>query len=150
MAEKYFNRREAEKLLPMIEPWLEEARIRKQRIEALDKALSQAAARIMALGGSRPPYAELAKKRTERDQCATQVKQAVAQIQETGCLVKDLDEGLIDFPSLREGEEVYLCWKLGEGRIEYWHGIHEGFARRKPLGKAEPPAEPPAGKGRVQ
>ena len=55
------------------------------------------------------------------------------QIQAAGVLVKDLDQGLLDFPSLREGEEILLCWHVGEGDIKYWHGLEEGFAGRKPI-----------------
>ena len=53
--------------------------------------------------------------------------------QALGVLVKDLDRGLVDFPALRDGEEVLLCWQVGEGEIAYWHGLEEGFAGRKPL-----------------
>ncbi len=53
----------------------------------------------------------------------------------------------MDFPSLREGEEVYLCWKLGEERIGYWHGIEEGFAGRKPLDESPAEEEPPNRRG---
>jgi len=149
MAEKYFNRREAEELLPVIESCLEQARERKQKMDHLDEELSQAASRVMILGGSIPPYSDLAKKRAEHEQSKAKVMEAVNKIQETGCLVKDLDEGLVDFPSLREGEEVYLCWKLGEERIEFWHRIHEGFAGRKPLDDSKPD-EPPPRRSRVQ
>ena len=55
------------------------------------------------------------------------------QIEESGCVVKDLDIGLIDFPAMLGEQQVFLCWKLGEPRIEYWHGVHEGFAGRKPI-----------------
>jgi hypothetical protein len=48
-------------------------------------------------------------------------------------VVKDLDTGLLDFPAILNDEEVYLCWRLGEDRIRFYHGIHEGFAGRKPL-----------------
>jgi hypothetical protein len=54
-------------------------------------------------------------------------------IDAAGAQIKSLEEGLLDFPSRREGELVLLCWKLGEGEIEYWHGVDEGFAGRKPL-----------------
>ncbi len=148
MAEKYFNRQEAEGLLPMIGHCLEQARDQKRRIEHLEQELSQAAARIMVLGGSIPPHTELTKKKVELDRFAAQLQEAVSKIQQTGCVVKDLDQGLVDFPSLLEGEEVYLCWKLGEKRIEYWHGIHEGFAGRKPLDDSTPD-EPPPGHPRV-
>jgi hypothetical protein len=57
----------------------------------------------------------------------------VAGIHEVGALVKDLDRGLIDFPAQREGEDVLLCWHVGEAQIEYWHGPDEGFSGRKPL-----------------
>ena len=55
------------------------------------------------------------------------------QVQSFGCLIKDLDVGLIDFPTLYRGEEVYLCWKLGEDGIEFWHGVSEGFRGRKKI-----------------
>lgn len=133
MAEKYFKLEEAQELLPTIGPCLEQARDQKRQIDGLDAELAQAASRIMALGGSIPPHAELGKKRAERDRFVTKFQEAVSKITETGCLIKDLDQGLVDFPSILKGEEVYLCWKLGEEQIEFWHGIDEGFAGRKPL-----------------
>ncbi len=135
--------------MPAIQSCLGQARELKQRMEKLDVELSQAAARIMLLGGSIPPHADLAKKKAEREKAASRVLEAVNKIQETGCLVKDLDEGLIDFPTLLKGEEVYLCWKLGEKRIGYWHGIEEGFAGRKPLDDSTTD-EPPSGRQQVQ
>jgi hypothetical protein len=50
-----------------------------------------------------------------------------------GCLVKDLDTGLVDFLALREGEPVFLCWQLGEPRITHWHTVEGGFAGRQPI-----------------
>ena len=146
MAEKYFSRREAEELLPMIEPQVKEARRQKQQIDALKEELSKAASRIMVLGGSSPPYAELARRKMESDQAMQQLQETINKIQESGCVVKDLDLGLVDFPSLMKGEEVYLCWKLGEEHIGFWHGMEEGFSGRKPLqesGPEEPPSRPP-------
>jgi hypothetical protein len=149
MADKYFNREEAEELLPLIEHCLRQALDSKQQVEGLDRELAQASARIMVLGGSLPAYGKLSATREQRGKLVSQLQEAVNQIQETGCLVKDLDEGLVDFPTLREGEEVYLCWKLGEERILYWHGIEEGFAGRKPL-EDEASDESPSGPERVQ
>ncbi|MBI1941261.1 MAG: DUF2203 domain-containing protein [Acidobacteria bacterium] len=147
MSDKYFDRREAEELLPMIEKCLEQARACKEKVEACDLDLSRAAARIMVLGGSIPPFSSLAEKRTKRERSVTKLQEEVNRIQETGCVRKDLDEGLVDFPSLMKGEEVFLCWKLGEERILYWHGLEEGFAGRKPLdespGGAPPQSSPP-------
>ena len=63
--------------------------------------------------------------------------------------MKDLEMGLVDFPSLRGGQEIYLCWKLGEERIQYWHGLTEGYAGRKPLDDSLP-KEPPDGPVQIQ
>lgn len=60
-----------------------------------------------------------------------QLQSCVARLQGMGCLVKSVDQGLIDFPHMKEGREVYLCWKHGEEDIFYWHEIDAGFAGRK-------------------
>ena len=57
----------------------------------------------------------------------------VHQIMDTGAVVKDLDNGLVDFPALREGHEVYLCWQPGEDRIDFWHEKEAGFAGRQSI-----------------
>jgi len=145
MADKYFNRREAEELLPTIAPWLAEAQSQKQRLDSVKSDLTEAASRIMFLGGTVPPVAELVRKKAEHDKVAQELLAIVTRIQETGVLVKDLDLGLVDFPSLLRGEEIYLCWKLGEERIGFWHGVDEGFAARKPLDEPPSGAAPPAG-----
>ena len=54
-------------------------------------------------------------------------------IQSHGAQVKDVDTGLLDFPARRDDTDIELCWQVGEDRIEYWHGVDEGFAGRKPL-----------------
>jgi hypothetical protein len=149
MSDRYFNRHEAEELLPLIERCLEQARACKEKVEACDLDISRAAARIMVLGGSIPPFSSLAEMKAQRERSVTELQEEVNRIQATGCVVKDLDEGLIDFPCLMKGEEVYLCWKLGEERILYWHGIEEGFAGRKPLDDS-PGETPPRGSPPVQ
>ena len=68
-----------------------------------------------------------------RDSAASRLQAVMEAIQEHGCHVKDLDTGLLDFPTLYEGQEVYLCWRLGEQRIEFWHAIEDGFRGRKPI-----------------
>jgi hypothetical protein len=133
MAEKFFTRREAEELLPIIEATLIKARNEKKKLEALRETLALGSARIMALGGSIPPFAELAKKKQAVERITGHIAEKIAEIEQTGCQVKDVDEGLVDFPSLIDGQEAFLCWKLGEKRISWWHGLEEGFAGRKPL-----------------
>jgi len=151
MAERYFDRNEAEALLPMISGVLAEARAHKEKMDVLDREFAQAAAKIMILGGWIPPYKELSEKRALRNQTNEKIREAITRIQDTGCVLKDLDEGLVDFPTVREGREVYLCWKIGEERIGHWHGMDEGFAGRKPLDEddAGESEGPPPGRGRV-
>jgi hypothetical protein len=50
-----------------------------------------------------------------------------------GCLLRDIDLGIVDFPSIHDGKEVYLCWKLGEESVGFWHEVDAGFAARKPI-----------------
>jgi hypothetical protein len=61
------------------------------------------------------------------------VAKSVNAIHELGAVVKDPDTGLVDFPAVVEGAEAFLCWQLGEDEVEFWHGLDEGFAGRKPL-----------------
>jgi len=143
MADRYFNVHDAEELLPIIGSYLERAQEQKSKLDGLNAELAQAAARIMVLGGSIPAYGELNTKKSDRDEIASEIQDAISKILDTGCVLKDLDEGLIDFPCLMHGEEAYLCWKLGEERIGFWHGLQEGFAGRKPLDDDAPGDAPP-------
>jgi hypothetical protein len=58
---------------------------------------------------------------------------SIEQVEERGVMIKSVDEGLLDFPSKRFDEEVWLCWKMGEREVKFWHKKDEGFAGRKPL-----------------
>jgi hypothetical protein len=62
-----------------------------------------------------------------------QIDGFVHELSEIGCEMKDLEVGLVDFPAEMEGRKVYLCWKLGEDRVDHWHELTEGFRGRKPL-----------------
>jgi hypothetical protein len=61
------------------------------------------------------------------------LKTEVEYLADRGILLRDPETGLIDFPAERDGEQVFLCWRLGEGDVEYYHGVHSGFSGRKPL-----------------
>ena len=63
------------------------------------------------------------------------LQSCLSEIEKTGALIKGVQEGLVDFPHLRDGREVYLCWRLGEDDIEYWHEVDAGFAGRVPITK---------------
>jgi hypothetical protein len=69
-----------------------------------------------------------------RPEPAVEVMRALFEhLESLGIVVRDLDEGLVDFPSLRDGERAWLCWKLSDGDLGYWHTTREGFASRRPL-----------------
>ncbi len=140
---RLFTVSEAERTRREVEPILIEAMDCRRKISELDENLARVAHRIMLLGGSIVPYEKTAKVRFERDHLADAIKAALARIEATGCVVKDLDVGLLDFPALVDNEEVYLCWKLGEERIRFWHRQDEGFAGRKPIDPRDSGLEPP-------
>jgi hypothetical protein len=62
-----------------------------------------------------------------------EVRRLLVAVQEAGIVIRDIDRGLIDFPAILDGEEVYLCWELGEDRVSWWHGLDSGYRGRRPL-----------------
>jgi hypothetical protein len=89
--------------------------------------------KIRMAGGSRVSPGPILALRARKDGASTAVAAAVERVNELGAQIKDLEIGLIDFPALYQGREVLLCWKLGEDRIAFWHGVDEGFRGRKPI-----------------
>jgi len=130
---KLFSLREAEHLRAQLEPVLIEAIESRRKLEELDEKLGKLAERISRSGGLMVAYEEAAKLRIERNSIEASIREALDKIHSTGCIVKDLEVGLLDFPARMEGEDVYLCWKLGEDRIRFYHRQDEGFAGRKPI-----------------
>lgn len=89
-------------------------------------------ARASETGGTQPSAAErLARSRYRAGEEAA--GEALEELQMLGVLVKDAERGLVDFPSLRDGEVVELCWLDGEPSVDHWHRMGEGFAGRRPL-----------------
>jgi hypothetical protein len=130
---RYFRVEEAEGLLPRVEERLREAIALKSDYQKADEQLNDALRRIAMLGGAIVDREQILSIRAARDTSAARLKEIFEAIQGIGCEVKDLDIGLIDFLTLYNGEEVYLCWKLGEQGITHWHGVQEGFAGRKAI-----------------
>ena len=130
---RYFTLQQAEKLLPEVESAIRDAIHQKSVYQQAEEEWQGFASRVTMLGGVRVDHSEVLDIKRRRESSAERLKAALEKIQDYGCVVKDLDIGLIDFPTLFHGEEVYLCWKLGESGIEFWHGVHEGFRGRKAI-----------------
>jgi hypothetical protein len=128
-----FTLTEAERTRREVEPVLIEAIELRRKVAPLDEQLAALAARIQWSGGMAVAYEQAARLRFERDRLADSLTSSLEKIQSTGCVVKDLEMGLLDFPSIVNNQEVYLCWRLGEERIRFWHRQDEGFSGRKPI-----------------
>jgi hypothetical protein len=115
-------------LRPVVERMVEHGR----RLAEAQREQIQLVTRIAGNGGDLQP-SDLRELAETIQQEADAIAACAEEINAAGAQIKSLDEGLLDFPSRRDGELVLLCWKLGEDEIRYWHDADEGFAGRKPL-----------------
>lgn len=122
---RYFTLQEARDALTAIRPLMDEIQAIRQKILARRPEVWPVVERAAGNGGS-----QAASKIVEE---FGRLDALVHQIQDTGALFKDINLGLLDFPALREGHEVYLCWKYGEEDIAFWHEIEAGYAGRQTI-----------------
>ena len=127
-----FTLDEANALLPWLEDKLAGMIPDRDRLAAEQERLLELLRRRRSNGHSSSEEDILACKR-EVDRLTQQLQEDLKEVTDRGILVRDLGRGLVDFPSRREGREVYLCWLRGEERIDYWHETNVGFAARQPL-----------------
>jgi hypothetical protein len=132
MAERHFTPEEANALLERVRPVAESLVAHRRAFTVAAARRARLTQRISGNGGDFDPQ-EPSELDEQLQREAEAVAGAVEELQALGVLVKDLDRGLVDFPALRHGEEVLLCWQVGEREVAYWHGLEEGFAGRKPL-----------------
>ncbi|HTA43236.1 MAG TPA: DUF2203 domain-containing protein [Bryobacteraceae bacterium] len=132
---RYFTLAEARAALPTVGRSIREAVHAKGRYLEAEKEIQDLGQRILMMGGIQVDTRAAEAWKTQRDSNAQTLKNSMERIENMGVLVKDLDIGLVDFPTLFHGEEVYLCWRMDENDIDHWHGVNEGFAGRKPIDK---------------
>jgi hypothetical protein len=121
---QHFTRDEARALLPQIRQWLKQLSALRQKLSDGDQRL----ARLMA-GGN-----DVGGETVNRwVRVAADVKATLAEFQRREIQIKDLDRGLIDFPAILDGKEIFLCWEQDEEDIEFWHDLHSGYAGRERL-----------------
>jgi hypothetical protein len=134
---RFFTPEEANRLLARVRPMLEELMVQRRALREQQEVLAAYRAKARGNGGV-ARGAEVVAAKQAVDRLTTQIREGIEQIQSLGCVVKDLEMGLVDFPAFRNGQEVYLCYRLGEDRIAFWHGLDEGYAGRKPLEADQP------------
>lgn len=131
--QRLFTLTEAERTRTQLEPVLLEAMEARRKAKAIDAKMTELAARIQMSGGMRFDYQSAGQQRLDQSTLESSISAAVEKIHATGCVVKDLDVGLLDFPARLNDEDIYYCWRVGEDRIRFYHRQDEGFAGRKPI-----------------
>ncbi len=130
---RYFTLDQARACLRTVGENLRTAIRLKQEHENAQSDLGAMQQKITMMGGMVLDRERFVGHRARLDATAMRLKEIIDEMSEMGVQIKDLDIGLIDFPTLYRGEEVLLCWKLGEGDIEYWHSLSDGFRGRRPI-----------------
>ena len=129
MDTRIFTLAEAESLLPTLRSVLAEISEHWAHIRVLNPEIQKAR--------DKAPLDGFSKFGVEYIEAVSHLMLLIHQIKALGVLLKDADKGLCDFPYMRQGRVVYLCWQLGEDAIEYWHDIEAGFSGREPLDETD-------------
>jgi len=130
---KTFTIEEAQSLLPVLESLLKRAIEGKREAEQVESGLTELARRVSNSGGMRVDVANVAKLRADMEAHMQRVRESIAEIDSIGVQVKDIENGLLDFPCSMDGQVVLLCWRMGETTIDHWHTMESGFQGRQPL-----------------
>lgn len=138
MPPRYFTVEQANRLLPEVVPLLETLRKHKHSIDSLRR--EQAALQAKARSNGHNRAAEIADVSGKIERLTNESSDLLARITALGVEVKDIEMGLIDFLSLHGGRRIYLCWKLGEPSVAYWHDLETGYAGRQPIPGSGPDA----------
>ena|SRR5712692_7516009 len=125
----FFTPNEANSLLPDVQRMLQDLLAKKNQIESERKTMQELALEE----GSEA--SELGNKRIQ--ELIEEIQLTVGLLEEMGCIVRHIDEGIVDFPALRYGKQVYLCWRLGETEVAYWHDMENGFSGRSRIRQNE-------------
>lgn len=130
---RYFTLDEAQSLIAEVDILMDMILASKATFDEADGELRKLNSRIMMMGGSLIHPGDILQMRSRKEMAGMTLKESTEKLQSYGCLVKDLELGLVDFPTLYHGQEVHLCWRKGEVEIRFWHGLTEGFEGRKAI-----------------
>ncbi len=122
--DKHYTREEASRLLPQIRLWLGRLNELSENLERLDKRLTSLAGQGNDIGGESV---------NNWIRTLAEMQEILAEFQSRSIFIKDLSRGLLDFPAIIGGREVFLCWELDEEKVEFWHDLEAGYGGREPL-----------------
>ena len=125
MRARYYTVEEANALLPTLRPVVADILAARQRIVDAQPELWPMLEKAIGNGGSQKAGAVLAD--------FEKIQRSIQAVEALGLQIKDVNTGLVDFLSERNGREVYLCWRYDEPRVDHWHDLDAGFAGRQPL-----------------
>jgi hypothetical protein len=130
--DRTFTPDEANSALGEVRPVAERLVALRERLRELESAQGRL---VTAIGGNGGGHAagDLGAAQSELLSLAREAADCIARLEALGVLVKDADLGLLDFPALRRGAAVLLCWHVGEDAVSFWHSYEEGYAGRKPV-----------------
>jgi hypothetical protein len=130
---KLFTLSEAQRLIPEIGRILRVCLGAKHAYDEAEKGFKAFNQRIALSGGMLVSHQDIGRLYLRKQEAKALLKATLEELQQTGVHLKDLETGLIDFPTLYRDREVYLCWKFGELSIAFWHAVEDGFPGRKPI-----------------
>ena len=133
VANRYFSPREVEALIPALTEIMGDVKAAQGEATAVRERLHAEQERIAMSGGGVSDHGLWKQGRADLERAGRRIQSRLENVARLGGVTKDVELGFVDFPHLRDGEVVNLCWKHGETAIEYWHGLDEGFTKRKPL-----------------
>ena len=117
---------EANNILPKVKKRFDEILCCKNNVMDIQEELQN-------LSDSNCSFEKFIKKKQELNHAVTSLYNMIQELEDMGIMIKSVDEGLLDFPSIRYDEEIWLCWKFGENQVKFWHRKEEGFMGRKPI-----------------
>jgi len=132
-----FTVEEANRVLKEIGPRLKRVVAAKGEFDRLQTRIDVLNLAVAGATRDNPDTRELQRLHARRGRLAEEISREIAAVQKHGCVVKDLDRGLVDFYALAGDRLVFLCWRLGEPEITHWHTLEGGFAARQPLHPSE-------------
>jgi hypothetical protein len=133
VSERYFSPHEVEALIPTLTDIVDRLRAAQGELETRRNRLQAEQRRLSMAGGGMLDRGRWRADREALDAATKAAQASMERLHALGGVPKGIEEGLVDFPHLRDGRVVNLCWRYGETRIRFWHGMDEGFASRKPL-----------------